>query len=245
MFKKLAASALFALSSLTAQAGVLVDVELQLLADVSGSVDSTEYNLQLKGYADAFRSTDVQNAILAGTNGGIAVQYIEWSTSQQVQLDWTLIDSVAAANAFADALENVARAFQSMTNLDDAIDFGVAEFANNGFDSSRQVIDVSGDGKTNNGGNATTTSTARDNAFNAGIDTINGITIGNESGLQQFYQDNVVGGYRSFHLHAATFADFQDGIERKLIREITSVPAPGTLAVMGLALFAFARIRKS
>ncbi|WP_421281276.1 DUF1194 domain-containing protein, partial [Aeromonas veronii] len=31
-----------------------VDTELQLLMDVSGSVSSSEFNLQLQGYVDAF-----------------------------------------------------------------------------------------------------------------------------------------------------------------------------------------------
>ena len=36
-----------------------VDTELQLLMDVSGSVSSSEFNLQLQGYVDAFYSQGV------------------------------------------------------------------------------------------------------------------------------------------------------------------------------------------
>ena len=40
-----------------------VDLELALLVDVSGSVNSSEYALQRDGYKNAFLSNAVQNAI--------------------------------------------------------------------------------------------------------------------------------------------------------------------------------------
>ena len=50
-------------------APISVDVELQMLVDVSGSVDSNEFNLQRDGYVSAFRSASIQNAILNKSNG--------------------------------------------------------------------------------------------------------------------------------------------------------------------------------
>lgn len=244
MLKKLLMVAVLATASLTTKANIIVDLELQLLADVSGSVDSSEYSLQLNGYADAFRSQDVINTILAGSNGQIAVQYIEWSNAadQAIQIDWTLIDSAQAALDFADDLAALSRAFSSFTAVGSAIEFGATQFATNGFDSTRQVMDISGDGNQNRGIN---TATARDNALAGGIDTINGITIGTENGLQDFYQNNVIGGVGAFHLHAATFADFEAGIERKLIKEIRQVPTPATIALFGLALAALSLRKRS
>jgi len=233
MIKTLAC--LVAFSGINANAGILVDLELQLLADVSGSVSSSEYALQLNGYENAFRDTDVINAILSGDNGGIAVQYIEWSSSgsQSIQINWTLIDSAASALAFADTLLATTRAFSGGTNINNAIDFGVGLFASNSFDSARQVMDVSGDGDSS----AAATKNSRDAALAAGIDTINGITIGAANGLSEFYQDNVIGGVDAFHVHAATFADFNAGIKTKLKREITSsVPEPSTIVLFGLAI---------
>ncbi|WP_286270305.1 DUF1194 domain-containing protein [Thalassotalea hakodatensis] len=244
MFKKLLTSALFAATALSAQANTIVDLELQLLADVSGSVDSGEYALQLQGYEQAFRSASVHAAIEAGTEGKIAVQYLEWSgsSSQSVQVDWTLIDTAADAIAFADQLALLSRAFSGSTGIGSAIAFGATLFGTNDFDAARQVMDVSGDGTNNDGVSVTT---ARDNALAGGIDTINGITIGS-AGVGTYYQNNVIGGFNAFHLHAATFADFQAGIERKLIREISAtVSEPGTIAMVGLALFGLARIRRS
>lgn len=236
--------AVLATASITAKANIIVDLELQLLADVSGSVDDNEYALQLEGYANAFRSQGVIDTILAGNNGQIAVQYIEWAYEyeQAIQINWTLIDSAQAALDFADTLTNLSRAFEGWTGVGAAIEFGAAQFANNGFESTRQVMDISGDGESNRG---IAPSIARDNALASGIDTINGITIGSASGLQTFYQNNVIGGVGAFHLHADTFADFEAGIERKLIKEIRSVPTPATIALFGLALAALSLRKRS
>lgn len=221
-----------------------VDLELQLLADVSGSVNSNEYALQLQGYSAAFRDTNVIDAILAGANNSIAVQYIEWSSSssQEVQVDWTLIDSAQDALDFANTLDALTRAFSGLTAPGDALTFGTDLFFNNDYTAARQVIDVSGDGAHNSG---SSTSAARDAALAAGVDTINGITIGDESGLSEFYQNNIIGGIDAFHLHAATFGDFTAGIEQKLLREITggggaTVPEPSSIALFGLAILGLA-----
>ena len=100
-----------------------VGLELMLLVDVSGSVDSAEYDLQKNGYVNAFNSVAVQNAILASQGGAIAVTYIEWSgnTQRATQVGWTLINSVASAQQFATALSGVSRAFAGNTAIPDAI----------------------------------------------------------------------------------------------------------------------------
>lgn len=225
----------------------LVDLELQLLADVSGSVDGSEYALQLAGYEASFRDAGVISAIESGTAGAIAVQYIEWSesTEQSVLVDWTLITDSITANAFADSLAAVTRAFDFLTAPGSAISFGASLFAGNGFDGTRQVIDVSGDGLENSG---IDTSDARDAALSSGVDTINGITIGDVSGLGDWYVDNVIGGADAFHIHADNFEDFTTGITNKLVREITGtpVPAPGTFVMLSLAMLGlFGSYRKN
>lgn len=244
MFKKICNTVLccFALATSAANAALVqVDLELQLLADVSGSVSSSEYALQLGGYEAAFRDTSVISAIESGTIGSIVVQYAEWSGSsnQAVLVDWMEISDAASANAFADALAATSRAFGGSTVPSSAINWGVPLFASNNYDAARQVMDVSGDGV----GNVFNTATARDNALAAGIDTINGITIGTAGGLQDFYINNVIGGTGAFHTHAATFADFNASIIDKLKREITSNPVnePATMVLLGIALLGLAR----
>lgn len=217
---------------------VQVDTELQLLMDVSGSVNSFEYGLQLQGYIDAFSSQSVQNAILDtsdGKTGSIAVQMVMWSgANQQASMtEWTLLDSVEAINNFTYSLANVIRPFYNMTAPGSALLYGADQFVDNGFEGTRQVIDVSGDGMQNSGYD---TSEARDAVLASGIDTINGITIGQDyagNDLQQWYADNVIGGENAFVINAETFADFGTALEMKLAAEIdgtyipeTALPAP-------------------
>ncbi len=241
------AAALAAGVNLSAHAApVDVALELALLIDVSSSVNSTEYNLQKQGYIDAFKSSAVQNAI-AGLTGGIAVTYIEWSSgSQQSQLvGWTHVDSAASATAFADAISGVSRAFNGNTAPGSAINFVAPQFASNDFTGKRWVIDVSGDGTANTGAN---TADARDGFLELGlansvVAAINGLAIGNTS-LVTWYQNNIQGGEKSFVIQAEDFNAFGAAIQEKLGREISQVPEPATVALLGLGMFAAGALRR-
>lgn len=229
-----------------------VGLELMLLVDVSGSVSGTEYDLQKQGYVQAFQNAAVQNAILASQGGAIAVTYIEWSGAGQVstRVGWTLIDSVASANAFATSLNAATRAFSGNTAIQDAIGTAYTGFgtevgaAANGFESLRQVIDVSGDGADNDSVSFAAAGGGRNAALGAGVDTINGIYIVGETGLATYYDNNVKGGTNGFTVAANSFAEFGAAIERKLIKEINNVPEPGSIALAGAALLGVAGARR-
>ena len=188
----------------TTASAVSVGLELLLLTDVSGSVDSSEYTLQKTGYVNAFNSTTVQNAISA-TPGGIAVFYGEWSgsTQQSMKVGWTLITNATQASAFAAAISGTTRSFSGSTAPGSALNWATPLFSNNGFEGLREVIDVSGDGSQNDG---SSTSAARNAALLAGVDAINGLPIlGSEAGLETWYQNNIRGGTGSFVLAANDF----------------------------------------
>ena len=226
-----------------AHAQTAVGLELALLADVSLSVDATEYNLQLQGYVQAFQSAAVQDAIINGP-GSIAVTYIEWSgnTQQSTRVGWTLVNSAATANAFAALLNANTRAFPGgLTAPGSALNFAVPLFASNTFTSDRQTIDIAGDGSQNSGAS---TSAARDAALAAGIDTINGLAILGEAGLESWYNTNVKGGVNAFVEPAVDFNAFALSLRNKMVWEITGVPEPTTIALFGAGLAGLAMARR-
>ncbi len=216
------------MSPAEARIDTAVDLELALAVDVSCSIDASEAQLQRQGYVEAFRNLDVIHAIRAGLLGRIAVTYFEWAgmDSPQIVAGWTLIDSDASAFAFAEALGRIAPNAARHTSISRAIDFALPLFEGNGFEGTRQVIDVSGDGP-NNWGNLVTA--ARDRAIATGV-TINGLPILDDGSgmfssfnipdLDLYYRDCVIGGPGAFVVVAADFTDVARAVRRKLILEI-------------------------
>ena len=176
---------------LSAQAATLVDLELSLLVDVSGSISTSEFNQQKQEYINAFQEPEIIKAIQSGSRGKIAANLIYWSSfSQQVQaVGWTLIEDAATATSFANAINATVRPFRGGTIASAAVNFAVPHFGtetggtDNGFLSERQVIDVSSDGP----GRASQSQAARDAALLAGVDAINVLVVGDQS-VFDFYK---------------------------------------------------------
>lgn len=208
-----------------------VDVALVLAVDVSGSVNAERFELQRRGYAAAFSSREVIDAIAAGMNRTIAVTLVEWSGigHQHQTVGWTLVHDAASAEAFGSAIAEAPRVFSDWTSISGALDFAVVLLHDSGFDAARRVIDVSGDGINNNGRAA---SEARDDALRSGI-VINGLPILTEyPSLDEYYRDNVVGGPNSFVVAVSDFSSFGTAILSKLVREIAG-EAPRPMSVAG------------
>ena len=209
-------------------ADVPVDLELVLAVDVSGSIDEEEAKLQRKGYLDAITHLQVIDAIKAGPLQRIAISYIEWSGdhNQRTIVDWTLIEDETSANSFASSLSEVPVVRARRTSISAAIDYATNMFDGNGFEGTRQVIDISSDGYNNIG---RTVTVARDEAVERGV-TINGLPILNDRpnpygrppprDLDDYFDNFVIGGPGSFYIVAENFQDFAAAILNKLIREI-------------------------
>ncbi len=195
-----------------------VDLELALLVDVSGSISDAEFDLQKEGYAAAFESSEVKNVLQGKT---VAVAAIFWAGDQQLVIDWKKVDSPARADDLAGAFRRINRSLLNIganqTNVGSALAFGRQAFDGNGYESSRKIIDISGNGVVNGG--LLPVSQQRDLAVQAGI-TINGIVVGNEAAVVAFYRDEVVGGPNHFLSQANDFSTFAQVIKNKLVREI-------------------------
>ncbi len=197
-----------------------VDLQLVLAVDASGSVNQKRFELQKQGYAAAFRTRQVLDAIRSGPSQSIAVTMVQW-TGYRMQVHvvpWAVIRDEASANAFADAIMAAPRQlFGGGTSISGAIDYGVALMPAAPYQGLRRVIDISGDGSNNNGRSVTQ---ARDEAVNAGI-VINGLPIVSiEPYLDRYYFDNVIGGPGAFMIGADSYESFAGAIQRKLVLEI-------------------------
>lgn len=209
----------------------LVDLELVIAVDVSGSVDDDEAALQRQGYIKAFRDPKIVEAITRGQVGAIAVTYFEYAGShhQLTLVDWARITGPVSARNFADALAFEPVMVNVWTSISGAITAGQSAFRQSPYQGPRRVIDVSGDGA-NNGGALVTV--ARDLALADGI-TINGLPIINNKlsrygrpqipNLDYYYIDCVIGGPGAFIIVANGFEDYARAVRRKLILEIAGV----------------------
>ena len=213
------------------------DLLLVLAADVSRSIDEGEFELQRKGYAAALSDPRVLAAIRGGSNGTIAVCFVEWSGAgeQMVVADWTVIRDDEDAGGLTATILAAPRSFIGRTSISGAIDFAMERFAAATARSSRRIIDISGDG-TNNSGRPVTE--ARDQALAEGV-TINGLAIINDKpnpgyafhtqppgGLPEWYRQNVIGGPGAFLHVVEDFRSFADAMTNKLVSEIAAL-APG------------------
>ncbi len=214
-----------------AEADLAVDLELVLAVDVSGSIDPAEALLQRQGYIQALTSPEVIRAATSGPIGKIAVSYMEWAGTGHVRLvaGWHLIDGLPAARTMAARLASVDIVSGQRTSISGAVMFALPLFRDNGFASTRRVIDISGDGPNNNG---LPVLAGRDAANVAGV-TLNGLAILNDRpgplgfpvlrGLDVYYEECVVTGPGAFVLAAQGFEDFGAAIRRKLVLEIADL----------------------
>lgn len=203
-----------------AQAKETADLLLVLAVDVSGSVNQMRFEMQKRGYVEAFRNPRILQAIESGPLGRMAVTVAQWTgpTLQVQAVPWMMIRGKDSIDAFAYQIETAPRQlFSGGTSISGAIDYSAELLGRSPFAAPRHVIDVSGDGANNRG---RPTTDARDDAVRAGI-TINGLPILEvEPDLEAFYRNNVIGGPNAFVIPAARFEEFADAVLKKLVTEI-------------------------
>jgi hypothetical protein len=211
-----------------AQSETEVDLALVIAVDISFSMDTDEQALQREGFAQAFRSQQVHDAIRSGLLGKIAVTYMEWAGSpdQKVIVPWTILDNPESLMAFADKIASTPLRRAQRTSISGAIDFGVRLLEESGIEATRQVIDVSGDGPNNQGRGVVQ---ARDDALAKGI-TINGLPIMlRKPGyldipeLDVYYKDCVIGGQGAFTVPVRERDQFIEAIKTKILLEIANL----------------------
>ena len=143
---------------------------------------------------------------------------------------WTLIDGLASAASFAEALKQAPIHRGGETSISMGLAYASELFDNTPFRGLRKVIDISGDGP-NNGGPAI--AEPRQRLLSRQV-TINGLPLVGDAGdssvdidVAAYYKDCVSGGPGSFVFPVSSWAEFGKSISRKLVMEIAGlVPRP-------------------
>ena len=197
-------------------AGAACSIALALTVDVSGSIIEREYRLQMDGLAAALRDRAVADALISSE---AALMLVQWSgaSQQEVSVSWKRMRSLEDVGAFAEQAESAPRAWsQFATGIGNALLFTSAQFGEVE-DCEHKVIDVSGDGQSNEGPDPLEISQA---LALQGFQ-INGLAIeGSEFELTEYFKHNVVAGEAAFVFKAETYADYPKTIWRKLLSEL-------------------------
>jgi hypothetical protein len=202
----------------------MVDTALVLAVDVSESINTERYALQMAGISKTFEDPEIQQMILSGPNHSMFVALVEWSSKAFLSIPWTLITSAGDAQAFADKVRQAPRFENQFTCLARALQVvrdKVLPFLP--VAANRTIIDVSGDGR-DNCNTSPPVDAVRDQLVLGGV-TINGLPIleGDEAAtLEDWYAHHVIGGPAAFLVPALGFADFERAMRKKFLVEVSS-----------------------
>jgi Ca-activated chloride channel family protein len=193
------------------------DLALVLAVDVSGSVDSREYRMQMEGLAEALRDGIVIDALV---DQQAMVSLIQWTgtTRQKRTVDWRQIGSASDVLALADLIASDERVWRNYSTA-------IGEALRAAQDAllevpqcRRKIIDVSGDGVSNEGPMPAT----RHAALKAMGVTVNALAIEtDDTDLTAWFFENLILGEGAFVMTAHGFEDYPETIRRKLQRETT------------------------
>ncbi len=210
---------LLAAATQSAAAQIPVSIELVLAVDTSRSVDDIEYDLQMAGIAQAFRSPEVIGLI--EQQDGVAVTLFQWNSAIDGRhvIPWQLLVDRDSSLAFAAAVARQKRdPLRGFTAIGNALAFGLRLLAENAFDGRQLKIDISGDGRSNTGPLPVTIWPA---AAAQGV-VINGLPILIDTySLEVYFREKVIFGPGAFIEIATDYQDFAEAFLRKLKREIT------------------------
>jgi hypothetical protein len=197
-----------------------VDLALVLAVDGSASVTYEEFGLIAGGMATALREPAIIAALIGGPAKSSLLSLLLWSGTgaQEVVTNWTVVASEADAHTFADSVDNMPRIVKpGQTAIGEALLASLTLLAHVPDTPSRQVVNVIGDGRSNDG---VAPGSIRDRMAAAGI-TINGLCILHEEpDLLASYTNEVIGGPGAFAEICPDYPAFAAAMHRKLAREL-------------------------
>lgn len=206
-----------------------VDASIVTAIDISQSVPAADMRAQLIALAAAIRSPDFLAAIRRGINGRIWFGVFAWHTEPVEILPWRMIGSPGEAEAAARVVEArtavnaeaEARGRRDwyigrLTDLSRALDHAKALTAEAG--AARVVVNVIGNGPDNVGEPA---AAARDRLLATGA-IVNGVVLGDDPAVADYYRREVVGGAGAFLMTNSVAPTLTEAMRRKLIMDLVA-----------------------
>lgn len=235
------------ISATTTQAAV---IELSLVIDGSGSISSSDFSLQNQAYTNIFSNNFFSTVVNPADQ--LWINAIQFATSAQEEIGWTLINSDAAATDFGNMFASITQ-LNGFTATSAATDFAIDSIINNDIDGDRLLIDVSTDGLPNipSPGQPAAIASAENAAAN-GI-TVNAIGVG--SAVDEVFLDAFSSAGNGFYLQANSFQDYENVLNEKIRREVTGVDPvpqvgptpvtePASMLLMGLGMLGLGAARR-
>jgi len=175
----------------------------------------------MDGLAAGLRDPVVSEALVRGQ---AQLMLLQWTgaSRQRVTIPWTQIDSFQTLDRFAEQVAADPRVWRNFsTAIGEALETTMARF-DAVADCTRHLIDISGDGVSNEGIEPTQVHAL---LRNRGV-TVNAIAIEeSEPDLTAYFFENVIVGEGAFVVSAAGFRDYPERIRKKLLREVTQQTA--------------------
>ena len=203
------------------------DLALIIALDCSASVTLDEFTLIADGCGHGLRDPAVIDGLTGGPIGASYCALLLWAGpgEQVVSVDWTRIASWGFAVQFATDVANTPRfGLGTSTAIGAALEACERMFKRLPGTATRQVIDVAGDGRANDG---PAPGPIRDRLVAAGV-TINGLCVlHDEPDLVESYTREVIGGPGAFALHCQDFSEFAEAMRQKLRQEVAAAVRAG------------------
>jgi Ca-activated chloride channel homolog len=219
-------------------ADTATDANIVTGLDISNSISPHNVQRELIDLAQAIRDPRVMTAIKAGRHGRIGFAVFAWHHGPFPSVaPWMIIASPQDAEIAARAiearqlidLELEGRAqtewyIGRLTNISQAIEHADAMLLEAPYRSDRAVVNIVGNGEDNVGEDP---AMARDRFVGRG-GTINGMVLGADAAMVDYYRNRVIGGRAAFVMSIGQGVTMSDAFVRKFIGDIVaSRPAHG------------------